>query len=259
MSTPETISLKSRQLINFCRTLTLDGDISDEDAWELGNFLNENPECCDEWPGDELASLLSKIFANGSVAEYELKQLASKLGSIEKKAFKIFNKEQIADSIESFSPYDCILPSIPTVVSIKSDSNPDESYSVDLSVSSCSCSDWYGARRHFHPNSLNRCCKHVAYALHKIKKGSEYPEWLQRLIDECRHSKKGLNPKARWTMVLVKNSPVIVSSGTGDWINVYAHCDGYFSKFGYNLKEQRWSYGMRPYYSATIKSALGIQ
>ena len=94
MSTPETISLKSRQLIEFCRTLTLDGDISDEDAWELGNYLNENPECCDEWPGDELASLISKIFENGSVSESELKQLASKLVSIEIQALKnpIINK-----------------------------------------------------------------------------------------------------------------------------------------------------------------------
>ena len=93
MSTPETISLKSRQLIEFCRTLTLDGDISDEDAWEIGNYLNENPECCDEWPGDELANLISKIFANGSVSESELKQLASKIGSIEKKSLKPFNHQ----------------------------------------------------------------------------------------------------------------------------------------------------------------------
>ena len=88
MINSEAISLKSRQLIEFCRTLTLDGDISDEDAWELGNYLNENPECCDEWPGDELASLISKIFENGSVSESELKQLASKLVSIEIQALK---------------------------------------------------------------------------------------------------------------------------------------------------------------------------
>ena len=88
MINSEAISLKSRQLIEFCRTLTLDGDISDEDAWELGNYLNENPECCDEWPGDELASLISKIFENGSVSESELKQLASKLVLIEIQALK---------------------------------------------------------------------------------------------------------------------------------------------------------------------------
>ena len=91
MSDLETISLKSRQLIEFCRTITLDGDISDEDAWELGNYLNENPECCDEWPGDELASLLSKIFANGSVSKSELKLLATNLVSIENQAVKISN------------------------------------------------------------------------------------------------------------------------------------------------------------------------
>ena len=91
MSNLEVISLKSRQLIELCRTLTLDGDISDEDAWELGNYLNENPECCDEWPGDELASLLSKIFANGSVSKSELKLLATKLVSIENQAVKISN------------------------------------------------------------------------------------------------------------------------------------------------------------------------
>ena len=91
MINSEAISLKSRQLIEFCRTLTLDGDISDEDAWELGNYLNENPECCDEWPGDELASLLSKIFANGSVSKSELKLLATKLVSIENQAVKISN------------------------------------------------------------------------------------------------------------------------------------------------------------------------
>ena len=95
MSDLETISLKSRQLIEFCRTITLDGDISDEDAWELGNYLNENPECCDEWPGDELASLLSKIFANGSVSKSELKLLAKKLVSIENQAVKISNNPQI--------------------------------------------------------------------------------------------------------------------------------------------------------------------
>ena len=94
MINSEAISLKSRQLIEFCRTLTLDGDISDENAWELGNYLNENPECCDEWPGDELASLISKIFENGSVSEPELKQLASKLVLIEIQALKnpIINK-----------------------------------------------------------------------------------------------------------------------------------------------------------------------
>ena len=94
MSNSEAISFKSRQLIEFCRTLKLDGDISDEDAWELGNYLNENPECCDEWPGDELASLISKIFENGSVSEPELKQLASKLVLIEIQALKnpIINK-----------------------------------------------------------------------------------------------------------------------------------------------------------------------
>ena len=91
MSNSEAISFKSRQLIEFCRTITLDGDISDEDAWELGNYLNENPECCDEWPGDELASLLSKIFANGSVSKSELKLLATKLVSIENQAVKISN------------------------------------------------------------------------------------------------------------------------------------------------------------------------
>ena len=94
MINSEAISFKSRQLIEFCRTLKLDGDISDEDAWELGNYLNENPECCDEWPGDELASLISKIFENGSVSEPELKQLASKLVLIEIQALKnpIINK-----------------------------------------------------------------------------------------------------------------------------------------------------------------------
>ena len=94
MINSEAISLKSRQLIEFFRTLTLDGDISDENAWELGNYLNENPECCDEWPGDELASLISKIFENGSVSESELKQLASKLVLIEIQALKnpIINK-----------------------------------------------------------------------------------------------------------------------------------------------------------------------
>ena len=95
MINSEAISLKSRQLIEFCRTLTLDGDISDENAWELGNYLNENPECCDEWPGDELASLISKIFENGSVSESELKQLASKLVSIEIQALKTSNHPQI--------------------------------------------------------------------------------------------------------------------------------------------------------------------
>ena len=95
MINSEAISLKSRQLIEFCRTLTLDGDISDEDAWELGNYLNENPECCDEWPGDKLASLISKIFENGSVSEPELKQLASKLVSIEIQAVKASHHQKI--------------------------------------------------------------------------------------------------------------------------------------------------------------------
>jgi len=95
MRNSEAISLKSRQLIKLCQTLTLDGNISDEDAWELGNYLNENPACCDEWPGDELAPLISKIFENGSVSETELKQLASKLVSIEIQALKTSNHKQI--------------------------------------------------------------------------------------------------------------------------------------------------------------------
>ena len=259
MSTTATISLKSRHLIDFCRTLTLDGDISDEDAWELGNYLNENPELCDEWPGNELVTLISKIFENSSVTESELKQLASKINSIENKFIKIYSNEKIAEVIESSPKYDCILPSINKIVSIKSYSNPDESYSVNLLDSSCSCLDWNSQRRHFLPNSLNRCCKHIAYALHKNKKDFAYPEWLKNLIDECINSKRGLNPKSKWAIIIIKNSPIIVSSGNSDWINVYVNSDGHFSKFEYNIKEQVWSYGMRPYYFATIKTALGIK
>jgi hypothetical protein len=258
MSTTATISLKSRHLIDFCRTLTLDGDISDEDAWELGNYLNENPELCDEWPGNELLTLISKIFEYSSVSEFALKQLASKISLIENE-FKIYNNEQISKLIESSQKYDCILPSINKIVAIKSYSNPDESYSVNLLDSSCSCSDWYSQRRHFPPNSLNRCCKHIAYALHKNKKDFAYPEWLKNLIDECINSKRGLNPKSKWAIIIIKNSPIIVSSGNSDWINVYVNSDGHFSKFEYNIKEQVWSYGMRPYYFATIKTALGIK
>ncbi len=53
-------------------------------------------------PDDQLASLLSKIFTNGSASEFELKQPASKICLIEKKVFEIFNKERIAETFEAF-------------------------------------------------------------------------------------------------------------------------------------------------------------
>jgi hypothetical protein len=250
------VHILSENTLSFCRSLTVDGELSAEDLWELGNWLNLNPECCDHWPGDELAEVISKAFSNGSVSSTELKQIASKFSAIERKAGKLREVISLETAAETFDPLVCQLPSIEKKTVIKSFSDPDTTYTVDLSVHSCSCQDWISNRRKAPEGSLSRCCKHVALALHKTSPDGGWPDWLGAIIDDCRLGKRGTNPSDTWSVVRIRDQFVLFSKGKGDWSNVYSMHQGTYSRFGFNRAEKRWSYGMRPYFSATIQTAI---
>ncbi len=245
----------TRQLFAVCRSLTADGELSVDEAWLLADWLNHNPEACECWPGDELAELLSQAFADGKISVGELRALGRKLVAIEKKASKIEAAEDVDLAIEGFDSSFALLPSVPVVVQVPSSSGSGR-YSVDLGVASCTCPDWAGHRSRRKPLDLGRCCKHVALALSKVAGRDGWPAWLGAVVSDCRSRSGGLNPLDSWHVCKVRDREVLFSVGSGPWCNVYAQREDYWTRFGYNREEDRWSYGDRPYLSRTIAEAI---
>ena len=249
--------------LGFCRSLTADGELSAEELWLLADWLNANPDCCDHWPGNELAVLLSAAFENGSVTMTELKKAVTKLSAIERKAAKLRDAEMkalrevaIIETIESYNPAECSLPYVDATVSVGSKSSIGVSYSVDLRTASCDCPDWVGSRRQTPKLSLARCCKHVAEGLQQFAGKQRWPDWLGALIANCVERGGGTNPTDSWRTIQIKEGVALFSIGHGDWCNVFAPLDRYHSRYGYNPSQRRWSYGVLPDSSAAIARAI---
>lgn len=244
------------EVLSYCRALTSDGELSSQEVWLLADWLNTHPDSCDTWPGTELVPLLSRVFENGSVNVTELKQVASKLSAIERKAARLRRHESMAEAIEKFDPMECALPSIDHIVRVPSSSQPGEVYVVGLRNSSCTCPDWTGSRSMYPDLDLRRCCKHVAFALYQATDGYRWPGWLGALINDCRYRQRGTHPLEQWRVVNVRETAAAFGIGPSEWVNVWALWQGAYSRFGYNLQQERWSYGHRPYLSRTIVEAV---
>jgi len=160
--------------------------------------------------------------------------------------------ERAASAASNMDLSVALLPSIPVTLRVKSHSEANVVYDVDLTGPSCTCPDWRGARSQLPNGSLTRCCKHVLDAFGRLEPAGGWPGWLGAFLEQGWKP----HPRKRWFIVRLGSDFGLVSVGGNDWSDVFAVVGGSYERFGYNIPDLRWSYGNEPPRSDEITQAI---
>lgn len=127
----------------------------------------------------------------------------------------------------------------------------EESYRVNLFKMTCTCQDFQKkARLQFAKTDIRRPCKHLLKLL--LKKG------LLKEPDELTRSILDWLPSGKHFAInhMMSGEAIVFCYGRNDWIDVFArkrrkgdgdgHYTGGYDRFGFNVIENRWSYGSGP-------------
>ena len=233
--------------VRFCKFLTQDGVLTEDEVWHLANFLNENKPAREVWPGSVLFGALADVYADGIVTVEEMQGIGNLLIQIELECDKEFGcVEELDTSLQSGPPLlTPQLPVIPIAETVPSSSGADE-YVVDLIKQTCSCPDWE-RRRKLPLGDLSRACKHMAIMLYENSEQYTWHDCLVAYLEHVTFRNTGEKPSSKWQLVEDNGKCLLVGYiKNDDWANVFAEGDSGFERFGYNISQKRWSYGDAP-------------
>jgi hypothetical protein len=152
---PEMGEYDPTELVGICDSMLDFGEVTENEAYNLADWLNKHDEACLHWPGEELIRPLQEIWADGKVTRTELRRLTGLIRGIHKEWTKIqFDEsmqragQQVEELPPKMPPSEPKLPPIDLTLRIKSHTQPDVRYDVDLSGPSCTCPD----QRHGSPS-----------------------------------------------------------------------------------------------------------
>lgn len=231
-------------LANLVAKVVEDGELEIDEIKEIISWFNENPDWNDDWPGNKLGPLLKNAL-RGKLTKREIQRIGKRLCQINRESARR-NRDEKASSVvsvalEIFNQMSPMLPMIPISYRIESHSTSGVHYRVDLAKPSCDCGDF--KRRSILPDrSPSRCCKHIFEAFAKLQPTDGWPSWLDGYLEQS----FPCNPKTDWYITTIENSPVLYSSAPSNWANVIAPAPKNYSRFGYSVLENRWSYGNAP-------------
>ena len=247
------------ELIAVCESILKDGELSGEGLYTLAEWLNEHEEACHQWPGDLLVKPLQEVWADARVTKTELRQMGRLLLRIRKDWAKsqvegAFERagDLVVEVLPTFDLSYAQLPLIAASVRIKSQTEKGVFYEVDFSGPSCTCPDWRSQRHSLPFGHLSRCCKHVVDAYGQIEPQDGWPGWLQAFFDQASPP----HPKQNWMVLNVGRSLVLASTAPAGWANVFVKYGGVYDRFGFNVLEDRWAYGLEPPGSDQICKAI---
>jgi hypothetical protein len=243
--------LDPTELIALCDSILQFGEATENDAYNLADWLNKHDEACLQWPGEDLIRPLQEIWADGKVTRTELRRLTGLLRSIHKQWTKVQFDEsmkhayiRVQELVGSMPPTQPRLPSIQITLGIKSHTQKDVVYAVDLTGPTCTCPDWRGSRYELPVGHLTRCCKHVFDAYAQLVPRGLWPGWIGAYL-ACGWVTA---PKTEWILLSVGKTMWLVSTPAGEdeWMNFYGQENNSYERFGYSLTQKRWSYGIEP-------------
>ena len=117
-------------------------------------------------------------------------------------------------------------------------------YSVNLLDYTCTCPSFLEIQSKAPPRDLGRLCKHICRCLNRRPILKLLSPICRAMVQEGR----GIHP-GRFGRDRRGNRIYITGVSSQGWLNVFAlkRKDGrtYF-RFGYNVKERRWAYGIKP-------------
>lgn len=248
------VSYNPAPLLAVCDAILWDGELNSNELYGLAEWLNNHREACFHWPGNLLVKPLQEVWEDGHVGLEELQRIGQILCNIQAE----WVRRQIPPKIYYLKPPPPIdlgaaqLPQLDYNCRIDSYSEPGSFYDIGLSGPTCSCPDWR-TRRSRHPvRHLTRCCKHVLAAFSQAAPNGGWPLWLGAFFENA------VPPHVdqEWFLGEVKGKPVLMSSAPKDWSNVFAPKGGGYERFGYNVLERRWAYGIAPYNSKVIAGMI---
>jgi len=244
----------NEETLKFIRHITADGVVEKGEVWALGRFLKSDQDARNEWPGNVLWEILGEIFADDVVDDAEAEDLTRRMREIELECYRR-NTPAGAEPDEPDEAYEVIdlkLPPVDLKLEVESDRPGVEPSQVDLQARTCTCRDFEQKHSAFEPDSVSRLCRCMATAYERALNGM--PELYDKLgapmVNLIRLlSTYGLGgvSEDNWRLLEGGNFHHFVSWGGGDWVSVFSENEeGIFERFGYNRRERRWLYGVKP-------------
>jgi len=244
---------EAAQLITVCQCLTEDDCLTAEEVYQLADWLNRHPAAADQWPGNLLIKPLQDVFADGRIVAAEVARIGGLLIQIEQEWVTRHGALPNNTAVGPFTHLPAQLPTLPFDWSVLVDGQRER---VNLTTQTCSCDEYFRERSRFPMGHFSRCCVHMARAMAELKPDQGWPTWLDALIVDCDTRGRGTAVTADWSLIAVPGGPALVSSGSKQWLSVFAPRGQAYGRFGYSLSEKRWSFSLAPDAGPTIAAAI---
>ena len=253
--------------LRLIRRITSDGELSMEEIWDLAHYLNDNESAQSKWPGQRLWRQIERIFEDGEVSEEEHKHLGDIIVEIEEACAGVTtgatNFETRAD-LSGITTTELRLPILSATKVMEPEGDDEKRYSIDLRSHSCTCQDWFARHKILPAGSFGRACKHIAGALAQAREDGEpvTKQWEKhagKFVTLLAALNLGADPLEYWHHISWNDgaNDCYLGWGKTDWASVFANVGvGEYERFGYNLEDERWSYGSTPEDADVISTYL---
>jgi hypothetical protein len=241
--------------LRLIRRITSDGELSMQEVWELAEFLNGNESAQHRWPGDRLWRQLERMFEDKEISPKELIHLGGIIEEIEATCSGVHTgatQIETRTDLEAISSKDLRLPSICKTVYFTSERPLDKQISVDLNNHTCSCQDWFSHHKHLTSGSVGRLCRHMVNAYREVQEDSNTMavNWdldLTRFVFILSEFKLAAEAVETWQFIEWPDGDAYVGWGKTDWAAAFVNVgEGRYERYGFNLQDERWSYGAVP-------------
>lgn len=164
--------------------------------------------------------------------------------------------------LAAISCSDLHLPAINKTVYFTPDRPLDKQIAVDLCNHTCSCPDWFSHHKHLSSDSVGRLCVHIVNAYCEVQEDSNTMavNWdlnLTHLIFILSEFKLAADAVENWQFIEWDGGDAYVGWGKSDWATAFVNDgDNRYERYGFNLEEDRWSYGAFPESAELVASWL---
>jgi len=270
----ESLEEAIQKVQDLTKEIASDGVITDQELEELIAWLNSNSNFKTDWPFNLLYKFLFNALEDGVFSEEEKKQLIRLIYEIQAAPVQSAlceNEHEGLNEVKSHSNNGTIFGKIITfffpgpgeIIEVKSHSNPNISYQVEIDRRTCNCPDFVTNRRKFSENDYRRLCKHLIEAMVCSKKTESFPPAIHEFFMTKYLEKKGVFWIEEFHELKILGEVILISKAeSSPWVNVFSKAKSRksenisYKRFGFHLLEKRWSYGTSPGNNEEIEKSI---
>lgn len=135
-----------------------------------------------------------------------------------------------------------------------------EVYSINLYRLTCTCSEYKDKALKYKCGDIKSLCRHIYSKIIRTRAAEYIDDLSLLLLKDYVH-----NPGLVFYSYILSGRRIIIGLAQSPWINIYAKAkrtkddpEGRYSRYSYNLKQERWSYNISPYPKNLIIEAIKI-